>query len=232
MLSYFRILGYGHISIFLFTLTFLTSCGLFNKQKSDDVNPKTIYTSYSLTYQQETNQTTAFAAFNFDNTFGTRIQLTSGSKIEFNNTPLDYSGFQYRKEFSGYVSSGTFAYTDTEGKVFKNSIYITTTIQPGSISNIKRNTDFSYSFVGSSLQSKESIDIVIKDKNNKSIFISANSAPSNYISFPKSKLDSLALGTISLTLKRNYTPDIIEKTEAGGFIMSTYEPSKTNLVLE
>lgn len=113
---------YQTLSLLLLPLLGLTACGT---GRSSDVKQATIEQTYTLTYNEATNQLKASASFHYENTLGTSLKLTDGSTITFNGTPMKYSNMlnsaSYNLDMQMLRSPNLpmdFRYVNNDGEIF------------------------------------------------------------------------------------------------------------------
>ena len=109
------------IAILAVSLSLLVACA---KEDSENVNQDSIYSIYELHFNKNLDKTTARATFRFGGPTGTLLDLTDPANVTFEGDALLYNtalGF-HSKSYANLKDSGTFIYTDLEGKVFTNSM--------------------------------------------------------------------------------------------------------------
>ena len=219
---------------FLLALSFL-NVGCVTEESSN-VNQDRIYTSYELFYDTNEDKTYAKAQFKFGNAGGTLLKLSGNSGVKFNGETLVYDEgvATYQKQLAGKVMSGTFVWTDTNGKNFTNSITLNSIGFPPAVTEISRSGAFELSWVGTALEAKETVTATV--------FYSSNGGPpqvavqssqgSQSVTFGKNQLEALNAGNISISMDRSKSPDLAEKTAAGGIIVGKFRSQNANVTLK
>jgi hypothetical protein len=108
------------LSLLLLVLTF-NAC---TRETIDSVNQDKVYATYELFYDKTRNVTEAKATFQFSNGLGTKLELKNPAEVKFNNDVLGLEPLfaDYKKEYPGLVTNGTFTFKDINGKVYVNTI--------------------------------------------------------------------------------------------------------------
>lgn len=198
-----------------FAILFTSSCD----EESEDVNQDEIYSFFKFSYNASTDKTTAYARFTFGNFFGTRLVLSSGSAVMCNDKPLiqtTEAGFAvYTTEFDGKVDSGKFSWTDTEGKVFNNTVTIPDAIAyPANFTEIDQSASFDLTWEGSAVEAGEDVRLLLGA--DLVPYTQANLG-ATAVTLPKARLEKVGKGSVDAELFRvDFTLSVAEKTSAGG----------------
>ncbi|MFC2176739.1 hypothetical protein ACFLR1_07225, partial [Bacteroidota bacterium] len=142
------------LPILMLVLIALSSCV---KEVSKNVDQSKIWTSYELFYDQNTNKTQAIALFKFSSELGTTLKLSDPSEVKFDNQQIDWNpeSQRYEKELDGFVTNGTFEWTDTDGNVYSNSVVINQIAYPAIADTIYKNQVNQIAWIGSALGTLE-----------------------------------------------------------------------------
>lgn len=204
-------------------LTIFSAC---EREDSADVNQDRIYTKYELFYNANEDKTYARAVFRFGNALGTLLELSEPSQVSFNGDVLSFKPALafYEKEYAGFVESGTFTWQDTEGLTYINSITVNTIDYP-EIDTIPRNAAYELFWIGDSLSNNESVTLSANSvlEGDAQVFTQTNINAKSII-LALNKLEKLGQGTGTLWMDRLFSPDLDEKTDAGGEITGRYRP--------
>ncbi len=202
----------------------LSSC---ERESSEDVNQDRIWTEFELFYNANTDITYARAVFRFGNVLGTLLELSSPSEVRFNG---DLLGFKpalafYEKEYAGYVDSGTFTWTDTDGKTITNEVSITEIDYPEVFDTLVRSSAYSFVWQGESLKAGESVILTMNGtlEGDAQIF-AQNAVNATDMVLAQDQLNALGHGPASTWLDRIGTFTLAEQTGAGGKISAKYRP--------
>ncbi|HNV96368.1 MAG TPA: hypothetical protein PKG63_07840, partial [Bacteroidales bacterium] len=146
----------SYLLMFAISITF-SSC---KKESSENVNQDKIWAEYQLIYDNNTKITYARAIFKFSSITGTILELKDPAKVMFNNDLLSYNptlGY-YEKQYTTFVTSGTFKYTDLDNHTFLNTLTIIDTVGfPAGLDTIIKSTPFELTWTGAPLKANETI---------------------------------------------------------------------------
>jgi hypothetical protein len=219
--------------ILIIIITGLTSC---KKEESKDVSQDKIYADYELFYDKNQDKTYAIAFFKFSNVAGTQLQLTAPSEIKFNSDvlPFDPVFSYYRKEYSGLVTTGTFSFKDVNGTVYTNNASLAKILTNPTIDTIKRNSAFTYTWIGDSVKVNESVGLVIGNNANalNYQFFLQNAINSKNLVLPLTQLNILPIGMSYCQLDRQIESVATGTTSAGGIVRGKYRALNKNLYIK
>lgn len=208
--------------LLLVSLAAIIGC---KKEVSNNVDQDKIWTSYELFYNENVDKTYAIAVFHFSSGNGTILELSDPSNVKFNNTemPFNTSNGKYEMEFSGLMANGIFAWEDTEGNLYTNTIEIRE-VGFGSLQDtIYKDMLNTVDWTGGSIDTNETIVLTIDGSSETD----AREFPNDTIGQSTLVIDSLKLlqvtsGDVVLSLDRKYLPDLQEETERGGKLLGRY----------
>lgn len=211
-----------------------------DSESSADVNQDRIFIIYDLVYNGNKDVTYARATFRFGNDQGTLLNLASPSQVTFNGDlltktiePVTNFTF-YEKEYAGFVSSGTFKWSDINNLEFVNDISMKTIDYQDSITAIYMNNSYDFFWKGDALTENEKAVLTVNNVDTVAfeaqIFIQ-NDLNSKSIVLNKDKLQKLIKGNGELLMERIYTPALKEATSAGGILRSTYRPENISVMI-
>ncbi len=202
-------------------------CYSCEREDSADVNQDRIHTTYELFYNANEDKTYAIAVFRFGSATGSLLELSDPSIVKFNDDVLTFKSVfaYYERDYAGFIESGTFTWTDTEGNTFSNTVSIKTIDFPPGLDTIPRNAAFELFWVGDSLSQHHSVVVTANSvlEGDLQVFTQSN-IHSKSIILKLNKLQQLGQGTGTLWMDRNYKPPITEKTGAGGNLVGRYRP--------
>ncbi len=210
--------------------TLLTSC---QKEDSSDVNQDKIYTEYELFYNQNTDKTVAIARLRFGSPTGTLLEATAPAGVTFNGDDLPYNVVYsgHAKEYAGMVTSGTFAYTNTEGTVFTNATPAMTTLShPAGFDTIVKSQANTYTWVGNPLGADERVNLFVGTWTwgQDALFFAYTNGATNIV-MGINQLANLAEGGSTLYVDRVHEIAISEGTSEGGVIRTRYRPTNVQV---
>lgn len=223
---------------FLFLLTF-SSC---RKVDSSTVNQNTIYAFYKFGYGAEVNRTSVSASFiqeNIDPGWfegDTHIILDSLASITFNNFPLEGPNLFgiYSAGSPGFISEGTFAYTDVGGTVYTNTAQIDSIDFIG-LDTIYFGQETEIVWQGLPVKANEAITLLLiesgKEEPIQKHFVTHEiDAEKLVLSIPE--IHSMQPGVYDCTLKREHTIFKLEEGSLkGGQIDVSYASKNKKIVL-
>jgi hypothetical protein len=206
------------IGLFVFS-----SC---NREPSDAVDQDRIFTTYELFYDANDDVTYARATFQFSSATGTRLELVDPSEVLFEGSPLSWKPAlaYYETELAGFVDSGTFEWTDTEGNSYTNTAEIFPIDFPdGGIDTVGRDAAYELTWEGDAVDAFMTINVTANGENegDAQAFSTANVGATSII-LPKDKLEQIGVGPGTMTLGRTYSPALQEATGAGGLLIGRY----------
>jgi hypothetical protein len=221
-------------SLAIIVSTILSSCA---KEDSATVNQDKIYAEYELFYNKNEDKTYASAVFKFSNIGGTQLQLSSPSEVKFNSDIIPYDGTfaYYRKEYAGFISSGTFTFKDKDGLVYTNIVSVAKPITNIAIDTIKRsNGAYTYTWVGDTVKTNEAVGLVIGNNVNPLTFQFFRQASVNTTNLvlPLTQLNQLPIGMSYSQLDRVVQSNAPSVTSAGGLIRGKYRSLDKNLYVK
>lgn len=201
------------LSVFLIVI----SCA---KDESKNVNQDSIFVIYELFYNDSDDITTARATFRFGGAGGTLLELSDPASVTFQGEELLYNSVTgvHRKEFSGFITTGTFVYTDLDDNVFTNSIPTIYPIHFPDVDTISSVSSFVFEWVGEPVDDDETITLTINgtmQANIESFFTSTEGE--TQLVLAADKLGNLGVGNASCTLQRLLSDlSVNEGTSEGG----------------
>jgi hypothetical protein len=221
------------LSLLLIVSSFLASTGCL-RESSEDVNQDKIHTEYELYYDANADKTYARAVFKFGSIIGTLLELSGSSQVTCNGQVLTFKQAlsYYEREYPGFVQSGTFVWTDTEGNSFTNTVSINPIGYPSNLDTLSRNQSFELVWTGDSLANNQNVTLTVNGENETDlqIFFQDN-LNSHSIILEKNKLQNLGAGPGKMYLDRRNMPPLQQKTSAGGLLTGRYRPENKNIIL-
>lgn len=220
-----------------FFLPLLTGLLLFscNRELSNTVDQDRIFTVYELFYNANEDKTYARATFHFSNELGTRLELADPSKVAFDGDPLTFNPVlaYYEREYAGFVQSGVFEWTDTEGNLFRNSVEVRPISYAADIDTIARDGSYELFWGGGPLLAKEIVTVTINGENEQDAQVFAtNNQGANSIILAKDKLEKIGHGPGTVFMDRSFIPAISEAPGAGGRLTGRYRPENQEVFMD
>jgi hypothetical protein len=196
------------------------------KDKSSNVNQDRIYQDLEIFYDSNTDKTTVIARFKFGGATGTFLELDSGATVKFNGDLLPFNNILYghSKEYAGRISSGTFVYTNVDGKIFNNALAAVDTIAfPASLDTISKSSAFDLTWAGTALQPDETVGLFIGSWTwgQDAVYLQDADGASNLV-LGTGQLVTLPVGPSTFYMDRSLNKKLTEKTTVGGIATSKF----------
>ncbi|MCB9190341.1 MAG: hypothetical protein H6603_06340 [Flavobacteriales bacterium] len=217
-------------TLFILFVVGLASC---KKEVTVNVDQDKIFTHYQLSYDENSNTTTAKATFRFNNQDGTRLQLSEPSTVTADSQTMEWSeeNGNYTKEFSGLVPTVLFQWVDLDGNSFSNTAEIRDIDYPVTLPDYSYADSVNYfQWEGAALDSFESASITFYGTNQARVF-AVDSIAATTITIDSVRLSQVDSGEVLLVLKKLYSPDLVEGTSKGGLIQGSYQPTNRTFIL-
>ena len=220
----------------LVTFAILLPAFTFNSCKKDNntVDQDKIWAYYEMYYDKNQDKTFARSTFKFGNALGTPLQLSAPATITFNGDVLIFQealGY-YEKQYTGFISAGTFSYTDKNSTTYTNSISGIKLIAFPIIDTIHTANSYAVTWIGDSLTTNESVNLWLDgvNQNNTEFFYQSN-LNSHSIFCAANQLQHLGNGNCTGTMERVYAPAIQSTTSAGGEIKGKYKAHNLSSII-
>ncbi len=220
--------------LLVFLIFGIASC---ESEDSENVNQDRIYGAYELFYDQTENTTYAKTTFTFGNLTGTRLELSEGASIFFNETavPFNTIGGFYELKLAGLVNSGTFTYTDLNGEIFTNSITLRSIAFPENVpTTLDRSQSYDIIWEGGDVAGGLSSVVATVVPNNlqqTKIFAQGNEGATSVV-LTSGVLQEIEPQAGTLVLERFDIAEAEDVTSAGGLITGRYRPTVLSVVIE
>ena len=217
------------IIVFVAVQFIFSSC---ERENSSDVNQDRIYVMYEMVYDESTDITYARTSFFFGSIVGTKLELADPSKIYCNDELLSFQSAlaYYEKQYTGYIDTGNFKFTDTEGNVFTNLVNITKIELTQNIDTIIRGELFKLDFSGEPLASGEGLYAYIDGPTeNDNIELYQNTSGATSITISANQTSRLSAGTNKLCLRRKIEIIPQEANSAGASCAGVYQTKEINI---
>jgi len=223
------------LSLLLAIIVLMCAC---ETESSDEVTPSSVYQSYAFTYDKSLDKTYALAEFRDGGPFGNDIVLVSPAQAIFNGDLLHYQAipwdliyYHYGKEYDGVILTGTYVYTESDGKAFANIVDMTgmeIDFQTNhGLDTISKSTDLVFTWSGAAVANGETVELSFNVFNDTTTMISKSTSEAGDVSitFTTADFSTLATGKCELVLERYKSPTIQSATSTGGSMSVTYYTS-------
>lgn len=213
-------------SVILFlAIVALSAC---KKEVSKFIDQDKIWTNFELFYDANEDKTYATATFRFSHSNGTRLELSDPSMVLFNDEPMPFiadEGF-YQLEFTGRLNTGTFKWSDLDGKEFTNSIEIHEVDFLATVPTLHFTDSITYiGWDGAALDTLETMTLTLDGEGaTDTREYVADTVQAFQFELDSATLSILQPDTVTLMLDRRYRPGLQEQTSKGGVIVGRFRP--------
>ena len=225
-----------HKILLFFTLSLiLTACNPC--VKSNKVEQRIIFPSYSAQYDAATQSLTAIVTFQKDNESGEFIKLSSDSYVFFNQDAMKQMSDKERPCYYFFEKTDVaecpenvmFSYNNDEGRIFSNQLNIKS-IQIAEVS-LSRNQDNLVKYMGLPLTEDETISLVLT-KDDHQYEISPDVAENNNLLISASMLQELKAGTYDALLQRTSYSTSVKAMDRGGSAETGYHSKSYKITIQ
>lgn len=216
-------------ALLFISLFFLLSC---NKDTSK-IDQDKIFQSYEMTYDEDNGQTSFYASFHKENAEGKVLPLGKNSTITINGEPMNRLKKTYGKTFEGQLTSGTFVFTDEDGKTYTNTIMPAQPISNGTQTHVNSGVNTYWHFDGAPIGSGEAVTVYIysyADEGGSSVSKSTEAGATSVL-LRVADMSTLVSGQGILSIKRSVTFTNGNWTNAGGKKVSNYIPTTQQITI-
>ncbi|MEM1337639.1 MAG: hypothetical protein AAF717_04175 [Bacteroidota bacterium] len=206
-------------------------------EESDLVEQQQIFVAYDLFYNENEDTTRATVIFTFGNRTGTRLVLSEGATIRYDNTPMTYDNVLglYSLEIAGYDAMGTFVYEDLEANTFTNAV----SLNPISFDNtvpetIDRSESYEIGWVGNTVATDLEVVVVTVVPNNlgQTTIFSQNNREATTVLLTSDRLLEIDPQPAELVIERIAEQPVLESSAAGAVITSRYRANVISIAIE
>ncbi|MCP4456974.1 MAG: hypothetical protein GY816_02945 [Cytophagales bacterium] len=199
------------LSILLFALLAFSGC--YMSEDASDVNQDRISTTYCTVFNASRDYTKSLISFKFGNT---PLRVSNYSYFLDNRlfeTKDIILGLHYSREIDG-INDGSYEWTDETGKVYLNQVkaYSFDLIDPPS--ELKKYQYYMLGWDGAEIP-EQAGDFHISIESHVA-GISEIFYVGERLELESSHLDNMPAGRATMTISRNYSEPIDERTQAGG----------------
>jgi len=205
--------------------------------KSNKVEQRIIFPSYSAQYDAATQSLTATVTFQKDNESGEFIKLSDDSYIFFNQDAMKQMSDKERPCYYFFEKTDVaecpenvmFSYNNDEGRIFSNQLNIKS-IQIAEVS-LSRNQDNLVKYMGLPLTEDETISLVLT-KDDHQYEISLEVAENNNLLISASMLQELKAGTYDALLQRTSYSTSVKAMDRGGSAETSYHSKSYKITIQ
>ena len=205
--------------------------------KSNKVEQRIIFPSYSAQYNAATQSLTATVTFQKDNESGEFIELSSDSYVFFNQDAMKQMSdkecpcfyFMEKKEMESCPEVVQFNYANDDGTVFSNQLNIR--IIQISDASWKKNQDNIVKYNGTALDEDETISLVLKD-NKQQYELQPEVADNNMLIVPDYLLHDIKAGTYEAFLLRTTYSTSVKAMDRGGSAETSYQSKSYKITIQ
>ena len=205
--------------------------------KSNKVEQRIIFPSYSAQYDAATQRLTATVTFQKDNESGEFIKLSSDSYVFFNQDAMKQMSDKERPCYYFFEKTDVtecpetvqFNYANDEGIIFANQLKIKS-IQINDL-NLNKNQDNLLKYKGVALDEDETISLFLT-KEDKQYEILPEVDENNQLIINVSMLQDLKSGSYEGHLQRTSYSTSVKAMDRGGNAVTTYYSKKYNITIQ
>jgi len=214
---YYQTIKHFAFSLICFSIL-LSSC-----KKDEPEEEKGTWVRYGVTYNGSNNLSTVTVTFREGAGSGDKIKLTSGASVLFNDQELSWDGGtkNYKINLGGFIATGTFEYTSSEGEVYTNDVEGKSIGLPN-LGVVNRNQNVNVTWIGDPLSSDEEVNLSINIDEIYQYFWQSNVGSVGLV-VSSTKLLEFPAGPSTWRMERISMPPIQESADAGGYIELRYE---------
>jgi hypothetical protein len=208
-------------------LTPIPLCACTCNQRASEVDPDVIIQNYSVGYDGEMDKTNVRA------TFDPHVILDGGAKVTHDAYALTADRTSFSGSGEGFRADHVFEYTDTRGKIFRNTIHIPSIeLAPGALGPISLTEGGLIPIVGNSIEKADELTIWITQLNASTMIECKPAADPKELSVPVDNLKGLAQGEATIKVYLYSRRDKLEQaTPAGGTARISYTSKSRKIML-
>lgn len=223
------------IAAMLMVVAIFVSCSSSEIAESKDVNQKTIYQTYSVSYDASAKDTYyVWAQFRFGGNKGTTLKLSEPSNVTVNGTKMDerqsdFYGCSYETSISS-TNKFTFTFTDTEKIKYINSISVNS-VKPKEIKSFNVDKDFVLYWKGSKLEKNEQMTAYIEDSEGNRAEVNTDIIGTDYVILKPEDMQFLVAGNGQIYFVRSASFSTQQSADEGGNIYYEYNSEKAPVLI-
>ena len=142
----------------------LTSCGSTEIVESSKISQDKIYQNYNVTQRHDSRSVRVSATFRTKDKLGPTLKLSGSSHVKVNGQEMKgykFLGYNYKANFKAPKNGKyKFKFTDTDGKVYKNSGKVEKLELPAQV-KLNPAADNKIDWIGNPLERGEKLSIYI-----------------------------------------------------------------------
>lgn len=229
-------------TILLFAaLVMLGACASNETADSSSVKQSEIYQDYSISWDVDAQEWSAYATFRFGGENGTTLRLSSPSNVTINGEKMNegkmlFGGATYRMSGKTWPNTAAFKFTDTDGRAYANSLsfapidFARTEVDASKTEvlgiPLTRNVLASDEIFLYVADTSEQNDLKIKLVADDSTALVKYDAAEQLLLIEPAFFDKMADVELSLWMKFSKTEDLKAATPLGGVISMSYTSHK------
>lgn len=184
-----------------------------------------IFTQYWLSYDANTDVTSARATFRLGNALGTLLELTEPAKVTFNDKALLYKDVPgwHEAQFPGKVT-GTFRYTNVDGQSFSVPVGAIPEVAIPSVAALSAGKAFSFAWQGPPIARDERLEVIVTGQNKLDFsVVEQRGVGATEVVIPADKTARFnAQGWLGVRRTQEAVP--MQAPDAGGSVWATMQP--------
>ncbi len=229
-------MNFSHCKILLFFVLALVLGACNPCVKSNKVEQRIIFPSYSAQYDAAAQNLTATVTFQTDNESGNYIKLSSDSYVYCDQEKMEQKTDKERpcyyhaeRNAASCPDAIHFNYNNDEGMIFNNKLIIKT-IQISDIS-LDKNQDNSIKYKGLPIDEDETLNLVL-EKDGHQFELSPDVSENNLLIISASMLHELKPGDYEGHLQRTSYSTSVKAMDRGGNAVTTYCSEKYKITIQ
>ncbi len=184
-----------------------------------------VFSQLTVRYDDNTQKTTATAAFWKESQSGARLVFNGNATILFQGIGMDYrSDYTYFKELDGAQTPATFKITDVNKKVFTNTITLNAIDFPFGVSldTIDTSKPLTIAWYGTALENLEVVTLRIGTGTVRAVQDTMGKTSVTFTASLFSQISSLKKTSTTITLERSKSPVLTNDLGGGGTITAQF----------
>ena len=221
----------------LFAMSVLLLACSTATENCDSVTQDRIYQSYTASYDQKGDATSATAQLRFGDGTGTTLALTGKCNLTHDSytlSKINLFGTLYTGQGGLLKPTHTFTFTDSEGNELRNSLSIPTIAFDAPPSSLSKSATTKIAFSGGALAKTESVSLTItspESEGYRSASVTVSTEGAQALNVSPSDLTSLTKGIKVMILKRSLTTNTSQSKSVGGMVTGSYTTNETAITI-
>lgn len=206
----------NNLTILGLAFLFLTNISC-RRTTDDNVEEDSVYKSYEVDYNQQTNDFSVKSVFRIKNSWGTKIKLTENSKSSYGGVDLQWNSVLARYDYKQNtpILDGSFFWRDKSNNTAEVYAPIYTAELKTGSTEISQIRDTKLYWDGEPLRENEKITVTITDKLGGIKTFTASNQSRTYINIIRTEINDLEPGDATIYFERLYNNTFTDFSEGG-----------------